>query len=163
MPSPSELLALIPALYLLAVAWPLAVIDLREHRLPNRLVLPAYPIALLAQLVASMVSMDWARFVFAFLCSLSVLVIGIAANYFDVLGMGDVKLAGALALVLGYFNLYLPIVAIGLAFVLAFGVIIVLMFRGKVKIGTSIPLGPYLLLSFIGTTSYWLVTHSAWS
>jgi len=160
-PSPSEALALIPALYLLAVTWPLAVIDLREHRLPNRLVLPAYPIALLGQLVASMVSMDWARFLFAVICSLSVLVIGIAANYFDVLGMGDVKLAGALALVLGYFNLYLPIVAIGLAFVLAFGVIIVLMFKGKVKIGTSIPLGPYLLFSFIGTTSYWLVTHSA--
>jgi Flp pilus assembly protein protease CpaA len=123
--------------------------------------LPTYPIALLSQLVATMLSMDWGRFLFAFLCCLSVLVIGIAANYFDVLGMGDVKLAGALALVLGYFNLYLPIVAIGLAFVLAFGVIIVLMFRGKVKIGTSIPLGPYLLLSFIGTTSYWVITHSA--
>jgi Flp pilus assembly protein protease CpaA len=107
--------------------------------------------------------MDWARFLVSVLCSLVVLVIGIIANYFDVLGMGDVKLAGALALVLGYFNLYLPIVAIGLAFVFAFGVIIVLMFRGKVKIGTSIPLGPYLLLSFIGATSYWLVTHSAWS
>ena len=160
-PSPSEALALIPALYLLAVAWPLAVIDLREHRLPNRLVLPTYPIALLSQLVATMLSMDWGRFLFAFLCCLSVLVIGIAANYFDVLGMGDVKLTGALALILGFFNIYLPIVAIGLAFVLAFGVIIVLMFRGKVKIGTSIPLGPYLLLSFIGTTSYWVITHSA--
>jgi Flp pilus assembly protein protease CpaA len=123
--------------------------------------LPAYPIALLSQLVATMLSMDWARFLFAFLCCISVLVIGIAANYFDVLGMGDVKLAGALALVLGYFNLYLPIVAIGMAFVLAFGVIIVLMFRGKVQIGTSIPLGPYLLLSFIGNTSYWVITHSA--
>jgi Flp pilus assembly protein protease CpaA len=123
--------------------------------------LPAYPIALLSQLVATMLSMDWARFLFAFLCCISVLVIGIAANYFDVLGMGDVKLAGALALILGYFNLYLPIVAIGLAFVLAFGVIIVLMFRGKVQIGTSIPLGPYLLLSFIGNTSYWVITHSA--
>ena len=163
MPSPSEALALIPALYLLAVTWPLAVIDLREHRLPNRLVLPAYPIALLAQLVASMVSMDWVRHFFAVICALSVLVVGIAANYFDVLGMGDVKLAGALALILGYFNLYLPVLAIGIAFVLAFGVIIVLMFKGKVKIGTSIPLGPYLLLSFIGTCSYWLVTHSAWS
>ncbi len=161
MPSPSEALALIPALYLLAVAWPLAVIDLREHRLPNRLVLPTYPIALLSQLVATMLSMDWGRFLFAFLCCISVLVIGIAANYFDVLGMGDVKLTGALALILGFFNIYLPIVAIGLAFVLAFGVSIVLMFRGKVKIGTSIPLGPYLLLSFIGTTSYWVITHSA--
>jgi len=110
-----------------------------------------------------MVSMDWARHIFAVLCALSVLVVGITANYLDLLGMGDVKLAGALALVLGYFNLYLPIVAIGMAFVLAFGVIIVLMFKGKVKIGTSIPLGPYLLLSFIGTASYWLVTHSALS
>ena len=151
MPSPSELLALIPALYLLAVAWPLAVIDLREHRLPNRLVLPAYPIALVSQLVATIISMDWAR----------VLVIGIIANHFDVLGMGDVKLAGALALILGYFNIYLPIIAIGIAFVLAFGVILVLLTKGKVSLGTSIPLGPYLLLSFIGTCSYWLVTHSA--
>jgi leader peptidase (prepilin peptidase)/N-methyltransferase len=160
-PSPSELLALIPALYLLAVAWPLAVIDLREHRLPNRLVLPAYPIALASQLVATIISMDWARFLVSVLCSLVVLVIGIIANHFDVLGMGDVKLAGALALILGYFNIYLPIAAIGIAFVLAFGVILVLLTKGKVSLGTSIPLGPYLLLSFIGTCSYWLVTHSA--
>lgn len=160
MPSPSEVIALIPALYLLAVAWPLAVIDLREHRLPNRLVLPTYPIALVSQLVATMLTMDWVRFLVAVLCALVVLVVGTAANYFDVLGMGDVKLAGALALVLGYFNLYLPVIAIGLAFVLAFGVIIVLLIRGRVKIGSSIPLGPYLLLSFIATSSYWLVTHS---
>jgi leader peptidase (prepilin peptidase)/N-methyltransferase len=143
------------------VAWPLAVIDLREHRLPNRLVLPTYPIALVSQLVATVISMDWARFLFAVLCAVLVLVIGNLANYFDVLGMGDVKLAGALALILGYFNLYLPIVAIGIAFVLAFGVIIILLFKGRVSLGTSIPLGPYLLLSFIGTCSYWLVTHSA--
>jgi leader peptidase (prepilin peptidase)/N-methyltransferase len=137
--------------------------DLREHRLPNRLVLPTYPIALVSQLVATVISMDWARFLFGVLCAVLVLVVGILANYFDVLGMGDVKLAGALALILGYFNLYLPIVAIGIAFVLAFGVIILLLFKGRVSLGTSIPLGPYLLLSFIGTCSYWLVTHSAWS
>jgi leader peptidase (prepilin peptidase)/N-methyltransferase len=142
------------------VAWPLAAIDLREHRLPNRLVLPAYPIALLSQLVATVISMDWARLIFGVLCSVLVLGIGIIANHFDVLGMGDVKLAGSLALILGYFNIYLPIIAIGIAFVLAFGVIIILLFRGRVSLGTSIPLGPYLLLSFIGTCSYWLVTHS---
>jgi leader peptidase (prepilin peptidase)/N-methyltransferase len=142
------------------VAWPLAVIDLREHRLPNRLVLPTYPIALVSQLVATVISLDWARFLFGVLCAVLVLVIGILANYFDVLGMGDVKLAGALALILAYFNLYLPIFAIGIAFVLAFGIIILLLFKGRVSLGTSIPLGPYLLLSFIGTCGYWLVTHS---
>lgn len=163
MPSPSEVLALIPALYLLAVAWPLAVIDLREHRLPNRLVLPTYPIALLSQLIATTISMDWAQFFIALLCSLTVLIVGLIANRFDVLGMGDVKLAGALALVLGYFNFYLPILAIGIAFVLAFAVILLMITRGKVSLGSSIPLGPYLLISFIGTCGYWLVTHSALS
>ena len=158
MPSPSETLALIPALYLLAVSWPLAVIDLREHRLPNKLVLPTYPIALFAQLVATIFSMDWVRFLYSVLAALVVLILGIAANYFDLLGMGDVKLAGAITLVLSYFSLYLPAMAIGTAFVLAFGVILILVFRGKVKIGSSIPLGPYLLLSFIGVSAFWLLS-----
>ena len=150
----SETIALIPALYLLAVAWPLTVIDLREHRLPNRLVLPVFPIALLAQLIATMVSGDWARQLFTTLLAVFVMAIGIAANYFDVLGMGDVKLASAITLIVAYFNLYLPVIAIGTAFLIAFGVVIVLLFRGKAKLGSSIPLGPYLLLSFIGSLGF---------
>ena len=161
MPSLSELIALIPALYLLVVAWPLTVIDLREHRLPNRLVLPAFPVAFLAQLIATIISADWARQLFATLLAVLVMAVGIAANYFDVLGMGDVKLASAITLIVAYFNLYLPVLAIGTAFLIAFAVVLVLLFRGKAKLGSSIPLGPYLLLSFIGTCSYWLVTHSA--
>ena len=157
MPSLSEALALIPALYLLAVAWPLTVIDLREHRLPNRLVLPAFPIALLCQLIATIVSADWARFLFAALTAVVVMIVGLLANYFEVLGMGDVKLAAAIALVLSYFDLLLPAVAISLAFILAFGVVLVMIFTGKAKLGSSIPLGPYLLLSFIGTGGYFLV------
>ena len=77
--------------------------------------------------------------------------IGVVANYFEVLGMGDVKLAAGITLVIGYFNLYLPIMVIGTSFVLAFAVVLVLIFRGKAKLGSSIPLGPYLLISFIGS------------
>jgi leader peptidase (prepilin peptidase)/N-methyltransferase len=153
-PSLSETIALIPALYLLAVAWPLTVIDLREHRLPNRLVLPVFPIALLAQLIATLVSGDWARQLFATLLAVLVMAMGIAANYFDVLGMGDVKLASAITLIVAYFNLYLPVIAIGTAFLIAFAVVLVLLFRGKAKLGSSIPLGPYLLLSFIGSLGF---------
>jgi len=158
-PSLSELIALIPALYLLAVAWPLTVIDLREHRLPNRLVLPAFPVALLAQLIATTISADWARQLFALLIALAVALIGLAANYIDALGMGDVKLATVIALTLGYFNPWLPVIAIGIAFLLAFAVVIVLITLGKVKIGSSIPLGPYLLVSFIGASVSWLITN----
>ena len=159
MPSLSELIALIPALYLLAVAWPLTVIDLREHRLPNRLVLPAFPVAFLAQLIATIISADWARQLSAVLIALAVGVIGLGANYIDTLGMGDVKLATVIALTLGYFNPWLPAIAIGIAFVLAFAVVIVLITLGQVKIGSSIPLGPYLLVSFIGANLSWLITN----
>ena len=159
MPSLSELIALIPALYLLVVAWPLTVIDLREHRLPNRLVLPAFPVAFLAQLIATIISADWARQLSAVLIALAVGVIGLGANYIDTLGMGDVKLATVIALTLGYFNPWLPAIAIGIAFVLAFAVVIVLITLGKVKIGSSIPLGPYLLVSFVGANLSWLITN----
>ncbi|MEY2815597.1 MAG: hypothetical protein RJA78_173 [Actinomycetota bacterium] len=159
MPSLSELIALIPALYLLVVAWPLTVIDLREHRLPNRLVLPAFPVAFLAQLIATIISADWARQLFAVLVALAVGIICLGANYIDALGMGDVKLATVITLTLGYFNPWLPFIAIGIAFVLAFAVVIVLITLGKVKIGSSIPLGPYLLVSFIGANLSWLITN----
>ena len=159
MPSLSELIALIPALYLLVVAWPLTVIDLREHRLPNRLVLPAFPVAFLAQLIATIISADWARQLSALLVALTVAAIGLGANYIDALGMGDVKLATVIALTLGFFNLWLPVIAIGIAFVLAFAVVIVLITLGKVKIGSSIPLGPYLLVSFLGANLSWLITN----
>ncbi len=88
-------------------------------------------------------------------------VLGLGANYIDALGMGDVKLATVMALTLAYFNPWLPATAIGIAFVLAFGVVVVLISLGKAKIGSSIPLGPYLLLSFFGASSSWLVTHLA--
>jgi leader peptidase (prepilin peptidase)/N-methyltransferase len=135
------------------------VIDLREHRLPNRLVLPAFPVAFLAQLIATIVSADWARQLFALLVALAVSAIGLGANYIDALGMGDVKLATVIALTLGYFNPWLPVIAIGIAFVLAFAVVIVLISLGKAKIGSSIPLGPYLLVSFIGANLSWLITN----
>jgi len=135
------------------------VIDLREHRLPNRLVLPAFPVAFLAQLIATIISADWARQLSAVLIALAVGVIGLGANYIDTLGMGDVKLATVIALTLGYFNPWLPVIAIGIAFVLAFAVVIVLITLGKAKIGSSIPLGPYLLVSFFGANLSWLITN----
>jgi prepilin signal peptidase PulO-like enzyme (type II secretory pathway) len=93
------------------------------------------------------------------LIALAVGVIGLGANYIDTLGMGDVKLATVIALTLGYFNPWLPVIAIGIAFVLAFAVVIVLITLGKVKIGSSVPLGPYLLVSFIGANLSWLITN----
>ncbi len=158
MPSLSQCFALIPALYLVAVATPLTVIDLREHRLPNRLVLPVFPIALLAQTVATTIEADWVPLISAVALALATFIVGLIANYFDLLGMGDVKLGSGIALVLGFFAPLLPVISIGLAFVLAFLVICIQLARGKVKIGSSIPLGPYLLLSCFGSLAWQLLS-----
>jgi len=157
-PSLSQCIALIPALYLLAVATPLTFIDLREHRLPNRLVLPVFPIALLAQIVAATIESDWVPLASAVGLALATFLVGLLANYFDWLGMGDVKLASGIALVLGFFAPLLPVVSIGLAFVLAFLAICFQLVRGSVKIGSSIPLGPYLLLSCVGSLVWQLIS-----
>jgi Flp pilus assembly protein protease CpaA len=122
-------------------------------------VLPAFPVALLAQLIATIISADWARQLYAVLIALAAGILGLAANYINALGMGDVKLASAIALTLGFFNPWLPVVAIGVAFILAFTVVLILIVQSKAKIGSSIPLGPYLLLSFIGANASWLITH----
>ena len=150
MPSLPQLVALVPALYLLLVAIPLTVIDLREHRLPNRIVLPVFPIALLAQGIAVALGADWLHLLLSFLIGVAVFVVGLIANYWEVLGMGDVKLASGIALVTAFFSVLLPFISIGLAFVFAFLVVIIQLGFGKAKLGQSIPLGPYLLLSFIG-------------
>jgi leader peptidase (prepilin peptidase)/N-methyltransferase len=143
------------------VAWPLTVIDLREHRLPNRLVLPAFPVALLGQSIGTVVSADWARQLIALGIALLVGVLGLGANHIDALGMGDVKLATVIAMILAYFDPWLPAMAIGSAFILAFVVVLILISLGKTKIGSSIPLGPYLLLSFLVVDTCWLFRHLA--
>jgi leader peptidase (prepilin peptidase) / N-methyltransferase len=145
----SLLVALIPALYLSLVAIPLTVIDLKEHRLPNRLVLPVFPIALLAQGIAVALGTDWTHQLIAIALSLGIFVIGVFLNYKDWLGMGDVKLIAGMALVLAFFNPYSPGLTILVAFLVAFLVISVRIMLGKASFGQSMPLGPYLLGSFL--------------
>src|SRR4051812_24654317 len=87
--------ALVPALALAAVAPPLTRVDLAEHRLPNRLVVPA--------LAAGVVG-----FALSWLVSGLTLVPVVAATVyagvlfvlalFGGMGMGDVKVAAALGL-----------------------------------------------------------------
>lgn len=158
MSSLPTLVALLPALYLLLVAIPLTVIDLREHRLPNRLVLPVFPVAFLAQGIAVALGADWTRQLIAVAIAFIVFVFGVFANYFDWLGMGDAKLISAISLILSFFIPWLSVIAIGVGFALAFVAIIARIIRGKADFGHSIPLGPYLLLSFFGTLAVNLVS-----
>ena len=129
-------------LYLLAVAWPLARTDIREHRLPNKYTLPAIAIAFTAELIAAAITDQWFSFLVALIC-------GVAGFGFATLGMGDVKLITAICLCLGWFSPIAPIMAISFAFVIAGVVVLAKLAFQKTRMGQSIALGPYLLIGFV--------------
>jgi leader peptidase (prepilin peptidase)/N-methyltransferase len=136
-------------LYLLAVAWPLARTDIREHRLPNKYTLPAIGIALVAELIAAWLGNDWLNFFVALICALISFGVSLLANRFATLGMGDVKLITAMSLCLGWFSPIAPILAITFAFVIAGMVVLAKLALRKTRMGQSIALGPYLLIGFV--------------
>ena len=144
------LLALVGPLYLVAVAWPLSRIDIKQRRLPNRLVLPAFPIALVSQVSACAIGGQWWRIAVSIGLAAVALVIGVLINRTAALGMGDVKLISAMFLTLGWFSAITPLVALVIGFVSAAVVVLGLVALRKTQLGSTIALGPYLLFGFTG-------------
>lgn len=137
-------------IYLLAVAWPLTRIDLQERRLPNRLVLPAFPIALTSQLIACAISGEWWRIAASLAFATVALLVGILANRTAAMGMGDVKLISAMFLCLSWFNVITALIALVIGFVAAAAVVLVMVILRRSTLGSTIALGPYLLFGFAG-------------
>ena len=133
----------LPLLYLAAVTPALCSADLRQRRLPNRLVLPGYLVA-----VAGVVA-QWLRFgefpVVSLIAGVFylgfLLLLGVAGG----MGMGDVKLAGVLGLAAGLLGPTAAIVSPVVAFLAGGAAGIVALRRGS---GASIPFGPFMLAGF---------------
>lgn len=144
--------ALVPALALAAAAPPLARIDLAEHRLPNRLVVPA----MAAGVVGA--ALDW------LVAGPPVVPLAAAAAYagllfvlalFGGIGMGDVKLAVALGLASP--TLTIALVSPLLAFLLGgVAAVVVLVRRGPTA---RIAFGPFLLAGYFGALAVAVVVR----
>ena len=134
--------ALLPVVYLAAVTPPLVLIDQRDHRLPNVLVVPAIAAGLVAGVG------EWFA---AATPPLTPLIAGVVYTTFLLIlnlvggmGMGDVKLGAALGLAA-----WTPAVAVlgPVAAFLAGGLVATaLLLRGQR--GRQIAFGPYLLGGF---------------
>jgi leader peptidase (prepilin peptidase)/N-methyltransferase len=118
---PQVALAWIGPAYLLLMTLPLAFIDIRQRRLPNKIVLPGLAITLVGQM-------------------LSVLA--------GALGMGDVKLMALMTAALSWFGWQHPLIAFAVAFLLATIGVLVLFVARRAKLGSTVALGPYLLAGF---------------
>lgn len=140
---------LLPALcYLAAVAAPLAVIDLRERRLPDVLTLPSYPAALLLLGIAAFFLHNGGgqfRHALLGLAGAAALYLLLVLVYPAGLGWGDVKLSGVLGLYLGWFGLRVWLYGMLGGFVLAGVTGVALIAARKATRKTQVPFGPFML------------------
>lgn len=109
-----------------------AVIDLREHRVPNRIVLPAAA-------VAAVLAGPGLRHSLPALALVAVL-LAVALVQRTALGMGDIKAALLIALALG--AAAVPALVIGLGVAAAFGAALMLR-RGRNALAIAVPLAPF--------------------
>jgi leader peptidase (prepilin peptidase) / N-methyltransferase len=144
--------------YLVLTAWPLAKTDITQRRLPNKYVLPAFPITWIGQLLAGFFGAGFINMLWAFIAGVVTFVLALLINRAGLLGMGDVKLMTVMAIALGWYSPLLPMVALGLSFFIAGLVASGLLILKKIKLGGSMPLGPYLLAGFFGA-----ITLVVWS
>jgi leader peptidase (prepilin peptidase)/N-methyltransferase len=126
-----------------AVLIVLSVIDLRTRRLPNRIVLPAAAVVLVAQIaIAPGRALEWTL---AAGGAFALLLVAALVNPAG-LGMGDVKLALLLGAALGW--AVAPALFIGFAAAALAGIVLVAR-GGWGARKTAIPLGPFLALGGI--------------
>lgn len=143
------LIPLLPALlYLAAVGLALALIDIDAHRLPNAIVLPAYPVLAVLLVGAAWWSGDWWALTRAALGALALFgfYLLLVLVYPAGMGWGDVKLAGVLGAALGYVGWSSLVVGAFAGFliggIVAVGMIAMHRATGK----TALPFGPFMIL-----------------
>jgi leader peptidase (prepilin peptidase)/N-methyltransferase len=140
--------AALPAYLLFAwLAVGLFWIDADVHRLPDGLVLPAYPTLFVLLVVATAGLGDWGALVRALAC-----MAGLYAVYFllalaspSSLGFGDVKLAGVIGLVLGWVGVGTAVLGILAGFIVGGLVGVVFLLGRRVGMRTHIAYGPSML------------------
>lgn len=146
-------LELLAFTYIGLVGVVLAVIDARTRRLPNPLVLPAYPIAVALITAAALApSATTAQLGYALFG-----LVGVGAFFLVLwlihpagMGWGDVKLSGILGLYLGWLGFANLLFGIFAAFLASSLVGLALMVAGRGTRKTQIPLGPFLLAGLLG-------------
>ncbi len=147
------LCALAASLYLLWLALVLSVIDIRTHTLPNRYVLPAYPIVAALLLTAAIAAQAPGH---AFRAAGGALAMAglywlLWAIYPAGMGFGDVKLAGVLGLFLGFLSWQHVVFGIAAGFVAGglWGMLLIVSRKGTAK--TAIPFAPSMIAGTLAT------------
>ena len=133
-----------------AILISLFVIDLDHKRLPDPLTFLMYPVAILGLAIDGLATGNWS--IGSALVGAAIWLPPIGGIWFLSggcgMGMGDVKLAPALGLILGWMSVGSAVVGLFSGWLIGGGVAIVLMLSGRARSGTAIPFGPFLIGGF---------------
>ena len=136
--------------YLIVAAFAVAMgyVDLREHRLPDPLVAGALVAGGVLLAIAAVLTSEWAAYARAWLVAAVMFAtyLGLAMLRPADLGMGDVKLAGVVGLMLGWLGWPTAVLGAFLGFLLGGVAGILLLAAGRADRKTPIPFGPFMLL-----------------
>jgi leader peptidase (prepilin peptidase)/N-methyltransferase len=134
-------------LYLAVLGVTLARIDFEQQRLPDVLTLPAYPVTaglLTAAALAGSRSGDLLRALLGGVAMLAVYV-GIRVIHQPGMGLGDVKLAGALGIAAAWLGWDSWMLALLAPFLLGTAAGLLLLARRRAGLRTQLSFGPYML------------------
>ncbi|RNB51076.1 prepilin peptidase [Agromyces tardus] len=148
----------LPALLVFAAASVvLSIVDLAEKRLPNAVIVPALIAVGVLLVVAAAATGEWMSLLWAFGGGVTMF-----AVYFllalispSAMGMGDVKLAALVGLVLGWFGLATWLIGLLGAFVVGGIIAIIALALRRVTLRGSIPFGPSMLVGALAAV-LWL-------
>ncbi|MBB1021334.1 prepilin peptidase [Dietzia sp. E1] len=148
----------------LAVACSLLIaIDLAVFRLPDAIVGPLYPVLFAGLAVSAWLTDDWAGLGRA--AAAAVVLLGF---YFVLalinpsgLGLGDVKLSGALGALLGWLGWPAVLAGTLAAFALNAVVALVLLASRRVTAKSGIAFGPAMILGVVLGAAYWVARSTA--
>jgi leader peptidase (prepilin peptidase)/N-methyltransferase len=148
----SELSAALPAFLLVgALGVAMTYVDIREHRLPDWLTFPAFGGAALALGIAASLEGDWASYGRAWAgagVSVAFYLLLVLLRPSD-LGLGDVKLAAVIGLLLGWIGWPVLVFGIFSAFVVGALLGLLLIVAGRAGRRSAIPFGPPMLLGMV--------------
>lgn len=136
--------AIVALLYVAAVTPALCLHDIREHRLPNVLVLPGY--AAVGAAAALTLLLGAVPPLSALLGGLGYLAFTLVLHLAGGMGFGDVKLAGVLGATAGFLGGAAVVLAVLLSFLAGGLFSAVLLWRRKRR--RRIPFGPFMLAGF---------------
>lgn len=125
----------------------LGAVDIRHHRLPDALTLPAIPITMLVVAVTEWRRPEAGNGITALVAAavLSGLFLLLATVAPSGMGQGDVKLVPSLALMTGYVSVAAAVLGVVVAFVLGAAWAVVGLASRRMTMKTAIPFGPFLL------------------